>query len=198
VTGTWFTFDDGSDGGVLTPPPGPSAAPIISLLEATHVTYGSVVSAHAAHVTANSGFSIYGDGMGFNVNVAAGGVPETFDASAYQGFVFWARALGDSGAPGTRFNVMDINTAPPGSGGICDGGVCSGYFGFDFGKNGVPPLTNAWQRFVVYFATMARPSWAMPDPGLVFTPTQMIGCQVQLAENVPADLWVDDIYFIRK
>lgn len=197
VNGTWFTFDDGSDGGVLAPPPGPSAAPIISVLEATHVTYDGIVSTRAAHVTANNAFTIYGDGMGFNVNIAAGGVPNTFDASAYRGFVFWARALGAGAAPGTRFNVMDVNTAPKGSGGICDGGVCNGYFGFDFGKNGVPALTSAWQKYIVYFADLARPSWAAPD-AIVFTPTQMIGCQVQLAVGLAADLWVDDIYFIRK
>ncbi len=195
VTGTWFTFDDGTDGGVLTPPPGSLASAVIALIELPHPTYGGVSSLHAAHVNTNDGFSVYGDGMGFNVNVAAG-TPLPFDASTRQGFVFWARALGDTGAPGTRFNVMDVNTAPPGSGGVCDGGACNGYFGFEFGKNGMPPLTSEWQMYVVYFSELTRPAWALPDPSLVFDPTQMIGCQWQLPVNTPADLWVDDIYFI--
>jgi hypothetical protein len=195
VTGTWFTFDDGTDGGILTPPPNASAAPIVALLSPTHVTYNGVVSAHAAHVTANSGFTSYGDGMGFNLNVVLG-APGPFNGAAYRGFVFWARALG-SGALGTRFNVMDVNTTAPGSGGVCDGGACNGFFGFDFGKGNMPALTSSWQMYVVYFADLTRPVWATDDPGLAFDKTQMIGCQFQLAEGTAADLWVDDVYFIK-
>jgi hypothetical protein len=196
VTGTWFTFDDGTDGGVLTPAPTAGAAAIIALLEATHVTYNGKVSAHAAHVTANDGFTSYGDGEGFNVNVAMGTVPQPYDASAYDGFVFWARSL--TGALGTRFNVMDVNTTSPGSGGVCDGGVCNGFFGFDFGKAPWPALTSEWQMYVVRFEDLTRPVWAVDDPGLVFDPTQMIGCQFQLAEGTAADIWIDDVYFIKK
>jgi hypothetical protein len=196
VIGTWFTFDDGTDGGILTPAPNVGAAPIISSLEATHVTYDGIVSHHAAHVTTNDGFTSYGDGEGFNVNVAMGTVPQPYDASGYDGFVFWARSL--TGALGARFNVMDVNTTSPGSGGVCDGGVCNGFFGIDFGKAPWPALTTDWQMYVVHFEDLTRPVWAVDDPGLVFDPMQMIGCQFQLAEGTAGDVWIDDIYFIKK
>ncbi len=196
VTGTWFTFDDGTDGGVLTPAPTAGAAQIIALLDATHVTYAGTVSKHAATVTTNNGFTSYGDGEGFNVNVLTGTTPQPYDASAYSGFVFWARSL--TGAAGARFNVMDINTTSPGSGGVCDGGVCNGFFGIDFGKGSWPALTTDWQMYVVPFNELTRPVWAASDPGLVFDPTQMIGCQFQLAEGTAGDVWIDDIYFINK
>jgi hypothetical protein len=196
VTGTWFTFDDGTDGGVLTPAPNAGAAEIIAALEATHVTYDGVVSRHAATVSTNDGFTSYGDGEGFNLNVSMGTVPQPYDASAYDGFVFWARSL--NGALGARFNVMDVNTTSPGSGGVCDGGVCNGFFGIDFGKGPWPAVTPGWQMYVVYFDELTRPVWAVDDPGLVFDPTQMIGCQFQLAEGAAGDIWIDDIYFINK
>ena len=196
VKGTWFTFDDGTDGGVLTPAPNVGAAAIIAALEATHLTYKGVVSHHAATVATNAGFTNYGDGEGFNVNVSMGTLPQPYDASAYSGFVFWARSL--NGALGARFNVMDANTTSPGSGGVCDGGVCNGFFGIDFGKGTWPALTPDWQMYVVYFNELTRPVWAMNDPGLVFDPTQMIGCQFQLAEGAAGDIWIDDIYFIDK
>lgn len=196
VTGTWFTFDDGTDGGVLTPAPNAGAATIIALLDTTHVTYNGIVSHHAATVATNDGFTSYGDGEGFNVNVLTGTLPQPYDASAYSGFVFWARSV--NGAAGARFNVMDVNTTSPGSGGVCDGGVCNGFFGIDFGKGSWPALTTDWQMYVVPFDALTRPVWAASDLGLVFDPTQMIGCQFQLAEGTAGDIWVDDVYFINK
>ena len=76
--------------------------------------------------------------------------------------------------------------------------MCNGFFGFDFGKASWPALTTDWQMYVVYFDQLTRPVWAADDPGLVFDPTQMIGCQFQLAEGAAGDIWIDDIYFIKK
>jgi hypothetical protein len=184
--GTWFVFDDGTDGGMLTPAPAPagSAAQIIATIPG-----GRGASAHAAHVVGNSGFTNYGAGMGFNLNVDAGS-PHVYDATAYQGFTFWARAAGDASSTVVLFNVLDRNTAMPPSGGICDGGACNGSFGSTL------VLTDAWQLFTVHYTDLRRPVWAISD-GSPFDPSNMIGCQFQV-EGQAFDLWVDDIYFIDK
>jgi hypothetical protein len=68
--GTWYVFDDGTDGGVLTPTAGSTADKVISVI--TPAARGT--SVHAARVIGNSGFTNYGGGMGFN----AGSTPVVF------------------------------------------------------------------------------------------------------------------------
>jgi hypothetical protein len=185
LKGTWFVFDDGTAGGVLTPPQGSPAALVISLIPG-----GRGSSVHAAHVVGSSGFTAYGAGMGFDLNAPSSATVGAFDASAYSGFTFWARALGDAGVTDVTFNVLDRNTAPISSGGTCDGGACSGYYGKNL------QLTSAWQEFMVLYADLERPVWAIED-GLAFDPTHMIGCEFQVAQGQAFDLWVDDIYFLK-
>ena len=151
---------------------------------------GRGTAAHAAHITANSGFTIYGAGMGFSLN-ASPTTPHPYDASAYQGFTFWARALGDAATTIVRFNVLDKNTTLVSGGGVCDGGTCNAYYGFTL------TLTNAWQSFTVSYADLERPSYALPD-GLPFDPSNMMGCQFLVSQGVAFDLWVNDIYFVDK
>lgn len=183
VAGTWFVFDDGSDGGVLAPAAGSPASEII--VEIPDGGPGS--STHAAQVMGNADFVSYGAGIGFNLNATL--QPAPYNASAYQGFVFWARALGDAGTTLVRFEVLDKNTAPPSSGGVCDGGACNGYYGVNL--NVAPD----WQEFTVFFDQLTRPVYAVPD-GLPFDPTNLIGCQFQVNQGVAFDLWITDVYFI--
>lgn len=185
IAGTWFVFDDGSDGGVLVPPAGSPASQIISAIPG-----GRGSSMHAAEVMGNADFVSYGAGMGFNFNAAVP-PPAPYDASAYQGFVFWARALGDAGATPVRFEVLDVNTAPPSSGGVCDGGACNGYYGLEL------DLTSDWQEFTVFFDQLTRPVYAVPD-GIPFDPANVIGCQFQVNQGIAFDLWVNDVYFINE
>ncbi len=182
LTGGWFDFDDGTAGGVLVPAAGSVSAMIISLIPGT--------SAHAAHITGNSGFTVYGAGMGFSLSVL-GTTPHPYDASAYQGFTFSARALGDAATTIVRFNVPDKNTTLVSGGGVCDGGTCNAYYGMNL------TLTNAWQTFTVTYADLERPSYALSD-GLPFDPSNLMGCQFQVDQGVAFDLWVDDIYFVDK
>jgi hypothetical protein len=182
--GTWYVFDDGTAGGVLSPAPGTAASLIIAAIPG-----GRGTSVHSAHVTGNASFTTYGAGMGFNLNSPAS-PPGVYDASAYQGFTFWARSLGDAGNVTVRFNVLDRNTAPPGSGGVCDGGACNGYYGINLSVGA------AWQQYVVSYSQLARPVFSVPD-GENFDPAHMIGCQWQVNEGESFDLWVDDIYFIQ-
>ncbi len=185
LAGSWFDFDDGTAGGVLVPPAGSVSSMIISVIPG-----GRGTAVHAAHITANSGFTSYGAGMGFSLN-ASPTTPHPYDASAYQGFTFWARALGDAATTIVRFNVLDKNTTLVSGGGVCDGGTCNAYYGFTL------TLTNAWQSFTVSYADLERPSYALPD-GLPFDPSNMMGCQFLVSQGVAFDLWVNDIYFVDK
>jgi hypothetical protein len=181
VDGTWYVFDDGSDGGVLTPAPGAPASAIIAAISG-----GRGTSAHAAHVTGNAGFVAYGAGMGFNLN-SPQPPPGSFDASAHLGFTFWARSLG-GGPTVVTFNVLDRNTAPPTSGGVCDGGACNGYYGFTL------TLTSTWTPWTILYTDLKRPPWALPGPML--DSQHLIGAQFQANAGAAFDIWVDDISFV--
>jgi hypothetical protein len=185
-TGTWFVFDDGTAGGVLTPAPGGQPAGVISLIP----NGGRSGSLHAAHSTANGGFTAYGAGMGFNLNAPAS-PPMIYNASAYRGFTFWARASGnDAATVPIRFIVLDRNRALPSSGGICDGGACSGAYGFGLS------LTATWTQYVILYSQLLRPPFSTPD-GVPFDPANMIGCQFQGDKFQAFDLWIDDISFVK-
>ena len=183
--GTWYVFDDGTAGGVISPTPAATAGAIISVIPG-----GRGTSAHAAHVSGNAGFTQYGAGMGFNLN-SPSSVPGTFDASAHAGFTFFARALGDGGAPPiVTFNVIDEDTALPASGGNCDGGtLCGGYYGV-----ALTNLSSSWQEFTVHYSDLKRPKGVPTGPAL--DKAHIIGCEFQVNQGYAFDLWIDDIYFI--
>jgi hypothetical protein len=146
-------------------------------------------SSHAAHITGNAAFIVYGAGMGFNLSSPQSSVsPGVFDASAHDGFVFYARALGDAGTTFVTFNVLDRNTAPPSSGGICDGGACNGYYGFTLS------LSSTWTQYVIHYSDLKRPPWAVAGPAL--DSAHLIGAQFQTNAGYAFDLWIDDISFI--
>jgi hypothetical protein len=180
--GTWYVFDDGTAGGVLTPAPGTAASLVIAPIPG-----GRGTSVHAAHVTGNAGFTSYGAGMGFNLNAPS--TPSVYNASAYQGFTFWARS-GGAASLNVRFIVLDRNRAVPGSGGICDGGACNGAYGINF------TITSDWQQYAYDYSQLTRPVFSLPD-GVPFDPAHMIGCQWQVNQGVAFDLWVDDVSFIK-
>ena len=182
--GTWYVFDDGTDGGVLTPPQGSLASLVISTIPG-----GRGSSLHAAHVSGNAGFTNYGAGMGFNLNSPSSTAPPgVFDASGHVGFTFYARALGDAGTTNVTFNVVDQPRALAASGGDCDGGTfCSGYYGYPM------VLTPTWRQVTIYYSELQPPNWAA---GPAFAPGEMIGCQFQANQGYAFDLWIDDISFI--
>ena len=106
--GTWFTFYDGTTGGIV-PLPSPASPP--SAIIGTITSFAGVTTNKAAHMTGN-GLATYA-GMGFNVNALTTAM--TYDASAYQGITFWART--GTGTASLSFNVPDMNTSA--QGGVC-------------------------------------------------------------------------------
>jgi hypothetical protein len=195
--GTWFTYDDGTAGGVV---PAPMSTPAMSV--GTLLSWDGRAGNLAIHVTGNGAAS--SAGTGFNLN-AFNGPPATYDASAYQGFVFWGRIGGTTGTASVKFQVTDRNTAP--AGGVCtaasDGGTggCYDYFSRNL------TFTPTWQEFVVYYgqpcaapaaSCLAQAGFGLPRglPGL--DAAHIYSCQFQLAAGAAFDIWVDDVYFISR
>ena len=181
--GTWFTFDDGTPGGIV-----PDQSSLPSAIVGTIPSFAGITTNLAAHMTGN-GLATFA-GMGFNLN---GGAPSPYDATAYRGFTFWARIGGDSGTATVKFAVPDKNTSV--GGGVCaDAGIgCGDYFSKNL------TLTPTWQQFVVYYDQLAQTGFGLPKglPGL--DAANLYSCQFQFTRPGPAfDVWIDDVYFISK
>jgi hypothetical protein len=185
--GTWFTYDDGTAGGIVPAPGTPSAIVMSGLAPPGGPTQ------HGAHAQ-GSGLAMYA-GMGFNLN-AYSNVVSTYDASRYQGVLFWARVGGDSGTATVKFAIPDRNTAS--AGGVCtltDGSTsgCGDYFA-------TPPLTvtASWQEYVVSFDRLGRSGWGTPMSLAGLDAANVYSCQWQLTSGPAFDLWIESVYFIDK
>jgi len=184
--GTWFTYSDGTAGGVV---PAASSPPAQSV--GTIIGWNGNPNNLAAHVSGN-GLSLYA-GIGFYLN-AYNLTASTYDASAYRGFVFWGRVGGDSGTTSVRFAVPDKNTSA--AGGVCtaasEGGAagCSDYF-----SKGIT-LTPSWQQFVIDYTQLQQTGFGLPKGLTGLDAAHIYSCQFQLSPGAPFDIWIDDIYFI--
>lgn len=170
--GSWFTYDDGSDGGVQTPAAGGTCVP--TLIPGG----GRCGSLHGMH-TFGSGFPVYGAGLGFDLNH-----PSTmrlpYDVSAYTGIAFWAL-----GPQVITVQVVEQATAPTGQGGNCTG-TCGDHFGVSI------DATAGWQEFVVPFSTLSQQHWGT---AATWDPTTVLGVQFAVNPAPTFDFWIDDIGF---
>jgi hypothetical protein len=169
--GGWFTFDDGTGGSISPAAGGPFTPSAIAPPRDT--------SNFAAHLQAQ-GFTNWGAAMGFNLNQSGGGRAMPYDASAYTGFQFWAR-IGPDSTTTVRMSVPDGNT-------INDG---SDSYAIDL------DLTTSWKSHTVAFSQLARPS-GISSGGLDASRVYGINFIVDLGKNTMADVWIDDISFIRR
>ncbi len=186
--GTWFTYADATPGGVVPPAMSPPAMSVGMI-----PGWDGNASNLAAHVSGN-GLSAYA-GMGFDLN-AYNLLASTYDASAYRGFVFWARSGAATGTTSVKFAVPDINTDA--AGGVCsaasDGGAtgCSDYFAKTV------TLTPTWREFVVYFSQLGQAGFGVPKGLTGLDVTHIYSCQFQFSPGAAFDVWIDDVYFIVK
>jgi len=187
--GFWYVYDDSTDGGVLVPAAGASAASVISAISPPRGA-----STFAAHMQ-GSGFASFA-GMGFDM-VDNAGTKRLYDASAYQGFTFWARSATATSAPLTvRMLVLDVNTDA--AGGVCT--VCGDAFGANLS------LTASWQEFFVYYTELTQIGFGVPNGSQDGGPKALAASQiysVQFQLSAPAstsafDVWIDDVYFIAR
>jgi hypothetical protein len=168
-SGAWFTFNDGTAGGMQHPPPaGPCLPDLIP-------GGGTACDKRAAH-TFGSGFTGAGAGMGFPLT---SGTP--YDASMYTGIKFPAM-----GSPSSiRVEILLPATMSTGAGGTCAQG-CGDHFGTSV------PLSSAWQMRVVSFAQLHQQGWGTVA---AWDPKSMRGIQFVATPAPSFDFWIDDITF---
>jgi hypothetical protein len=187
--GAWYTYNDGTAGGMQSPVPWPAMAfapgPTAPAF-ADPVT--GAMSAYSA-LTSGSGFTNWGAGMGFQFVLSnAQGVARSYDASAYQGIVFWAQALPGFQTPAVRVDLFDSNT-------VSDGGVCGPAsecdpFGMTF------KVTQNWSEYRMEFSALAQESWGKQFPALEASALHNMNFQFPPSESFGFE--VDDIYFVLK
>jgi len=174
-SGSWFTYNDGTDGGVQLPPPPFLPSPTMPPLGS------SMWSAE----TSGSGFTSFA-GMGFTLNDPPtgpeAGVESTYDASGYLGIVFDAH-VGSGSATRLRVGFPDANTNASGN-----------YFG-EF-----MTLTTGWTQEVIYFAdTTQQNSFGTGTLFPSLDTSAIYGVIFQIDATTPPltfDLWVDNVAFI--
>jgi hypothetical protein len=181
-TGSWFTYNDGTDGGTQLPP-----SPFLPSNGAPQLP-GSNFAAR----TDGSGFASF-VGMGFTLNDPPSGpdagVRSPYNASAYVGVAFYARVAAGT-ATHIRVNVPDINTDAQGH--VCT--ICADYFGAEVA------VTTTWTQYFAYFSDMHSLNFGSPQPAsLDLQAVYGLNFQFSNASN-PApltfDLWVDNVSFI--
>lgn len=186
-SGGWYVFNDGTSGGVQVPAPG----------QVTHsaIPGGRCDSSFALRISGH-GFVAWGAGAAtdFAVTVVRNpGVPDqftrrTYDASAYRGISFWARAEGT--APQRfRFQLADSSTDI--IGGSCTSATsCGDHFGADLF------VGSTWRRFELPFAQLTPTN---PEAGHAreVDATTLYTVLVTFAPGNAFDLWIDDVAFLR-
>lgn len=184
--GGFYMFNDGTG----TQKPAPGALP-----DATKIARCDSVFALCM---TGSGFTTWGAGMGTDLGMVAKsgdggmGAKMSYDASAYKGITFWAKANGATGVP-VRVSIKDKNTAP--EGGVCDAKVTSGdkACNDDWGK--LLTLTTDWKPYTIMFSDMKQAGWGAAYTA--FDVKAAYSIQFQVSQGLDFDLCLDDLAFMR-
>ncbi|HEX2673749.1 MAG TPA: carbohydrate binding domain-containing protein [Polyangiaceae bacterium] len=130
--------------------------------------------------TKGKDFTNWGSGMG--VNMQASGTTG-YNASAYSGVTFWARA---AAAQSVLVVFPDVDTDP--TGGLCTS--CDHHY------NKAVQVSTGWQRFTVNFADLALEGGTVPQP-TAFKPEGLISVQFRFAPGQNYELFIDDLAFLK-
>jgi hypothetical protein len=173
-SGLWFTFNDGTTGGVQTPDPSVACLPSTAT--------GRAGSTFAAH-TSGSGFTSWGGGIGFHFVSST----RSYDTRPFTGIGFWAR-VGSTSKTTMRMDFPDSETDP--GGGLCGSTAqpCFDHFG------AMLTFDTTWRYYVVKFADLKQGGWGWVRPS--FDSGHVFGIQVQVGGSASFDLWLDDIAFV--
>jgi hypothetical protein len=180
--GAWYVYNDATPSGTQVP-----GVPFVPAA----ITPPRGTSGFAARTT-GKGFGTWGAGMGFNFNDpgdGAGGSKKTlYDASAYKGLSFYAKAEAGT-AVSIRMNISNKDTDP--AGGVCSPPPkCSD----DFGKS--ITLTNDWKEYTITFSDLTQQGYGTPVP--TFDASKVYAVHFQVAKGANFDFWIDDIAFLVK
>jgi hypothetical protein len=171
-SGSWFTYNDGTDGGVQTPPAGGPCLPALI------PDGGHCGSLHAMH-TYGDGFTNYGVGIGFDLNHTAG-TRMPYDVHTYTGIVF-----SGMGPQAVQVQIVEQATAP-----ASQGGNCTGTCGDHFFLGVVFPA--GWKQIKVPFSMLKQSGWGTMA---TWDPTTVLAVQIAVNPAPAFDYWIDDIGF---
>ena len=173
--GSWYTYNDMTATGEQTPAMGEPFMPAPG---------GAGGSPYAAN-THGTGFTVWGSGMGFDLNNQMN-VKAVYSAAAFTGIAFKAKGSGP-----VRAAVMIAGVISSEVGGQCVPGAgttdkC------DDGHGSLLFLTSDWKTFKLPFASLQQAGWGKP---VVFDSTQIMSIQFNVDKNLAFDFSIDDIGF---
>ncbi|WP_437808570.1 hypothetical protein [Sorangium sp. So ce1078] len=174
-SGDWFMDHDESMEGIHEPE---IEADLMSALDPPRGD-----SLVALHTSANDGFRVWGAGVAVFVNS-----DDYYDASAYRGVTFWARAEEGSSR---RLKVMFVDRQTRHMGGICDNenDRCNDHF------HKHVTLANDWKHFKVPAECLGQEGFGeqFDAPAL----DQLWGLYFSFGPRQEFELWIDDVAFYR-
>jgi hypothetical protein len=180
--GAWYTYNDATMAATQVPKQG----------DPFTMTAGGRDGAGYAANTHGSGFTLWGAGYGFNFKDPGdgdgGSNKSVYDASAYAGISFWAKA-GAGSDKALRVNVSNKDTDPAGA--TCmPVDKCSDHFGSPVN------LTGEWAKYTLPFAKMAQSGWGQSVAK--FDVTTLYAVQFQVGKNTTFDISIDEVAFLPK
>ena len=177
--GGWYTFNDESTTGTQVPPGSGF----------TTTTGGADGSAFAAGTSGN-GFTVWGAGMGFDLNnPAAVGMPgprAQYDASRFASIAFKAK-----GNVPIRVSLEVAGVTPTDRGGTCAPSMAMGEECDDL-HGTLVDLTPEWKDYVIEFGQLRQGGWGKAVP---FAATDVTAVLFQTDKDVSFDIAVDDVRF---
>jgi hypothetical protein len=177
--GNWYTFNDESATGTQMPPSSGF----------TTATGGAGGSGFAA-ATSGTGFTVWGAGMGFDLNnpaaIGMAGARAQYDASAFTGIVFKAK-----GNVPITVSLEVVGVTPTDRGGTCAPSTTMGEECDDL-HGTLIDLTPEWKEYAVEFGTLRQGGWGKKVP---FAATDITAVLFQTDKDVSFDIAVDDVGF---
>jgi hypothetical protein len=175
-TGYWYASNDGSS----------TQSPKMSTT--FMMTAGGHGSSKYAVRTSGGAFTGWGALVGFDFDAVSGQTKKAWDASAYRGITFWAKA--ESTALNVFFSLPDADTDPAGN--VCrytDGSdkACFDHFGTSI------TIDTTWTAFSVDFDTLHQKGFGEQFPSL--RKDGLVSCQWMAAPGATFDFWIDDVAF---
>jgi hypothetical protein len=179
--GYWYVGGDPTVGGVTDPPTNKFKMAMLAAADR---------SMYAAHLKA-TGFTDWGSVIGFNL-VEQSGV-KAYDASAYCGVTFWAKA---ATAFTLRFRLPDGDTHQ--AGGVCVTSGAANQLCYDhFGA--FVQVTTAWKSFSVKFTGVAQTGTGYHPADGKLKPSQLYAVEWALPGQTgnAYEIWIDDVAFMK-
>jgi len=175
--GFWSLSNDGTAGGVQTPP-----TMVMSMISG-----GRGASTYALHTTA-AGFTKAGAQVDVDIN-RKGATRNTYDASAYSALQFYAKVA--SGSPTlVHVAVPDVHTDLGGKLCTATGQSCYDHFAKDL------TLTTDWALYTVKFSDLTQQGWG--NNGVDALDAAAVYGVYFSWTTAAMDLWIDDLAFVKK